>query len=570
MIIKWSYRLTLVSLMAVPVALPLFWLPLTTDFYQFNKLVLFYILTGLALIGWLIYSITSKTVRLTLSPPLLPWLLLAAAAATATWFNPPPTPELWLSSAGIYLVGFIYFLLTTTIIQNAPQVKTVLMLTSLSLGLAAIGGVVNFNPVGPGLGLVSLLLAWLPASLVLAVKIRSGVRKIAYFLLSGIMVSSLILNGYKLLPGQELTPVLLPKLTGWSIAVDTLKTKLFFGTGPGRFIESFTQFKPLNLNQGNLWNIGFTTSANLYLEVLTTMGLVGLAVFIWLLGSANRLRRRQPGTRITASQLALVLSLGSQLIIGLVIPFTIINWVFLVFTLSLLVAAQKSKQSPQVKDVLLSLTAVSLVEPWEQSPKSSPLLPWLIALPAVLGLAIVGFSLSKIYAADYYFKQSLDAAAQNQGKETYDLQIKAISLAPAVDRYRLSYSNTNLALANSLASSSDLSDQDRQTIATLIQQSIREARLATQINPRRAGNWANLANIYKTLVNFADGADQFAQAAYVRAVQLDPGNPSLRLDLGGLFYSLKQYDLAEDRFKEAVQLKPNLPNAYYNLSYVYQ
>lgn len=571
MLSKWSYRLALFFLLAMPVTLPLFYLPLTTDFYQFNKLVLFYLLTGLGLIAWLVYSIAAKTVRLTLSPPLLPLTLLAAAALAATGLNPPRNPELWLNHSGLYLLGLVYFLLTSTLVQTAPQIKRALFLVSGSLGLAAAAAVANFNPAGSALNLVSLLVVWLPAGLVLAFKTKSGVKKIWFFLTSGVILSSLILNGYKLLPGRELTPVLLPKLAGWSISIDTLKTKLFLGAGPGRFSDSFTQFKPLSLNLTDWWNVNFTVSANVYLEVLTTIGLVGLALFIWLLLSAKKLGRHQPGTRLTPNQLALLVTFFTQAALGLFIPFTVVNWGLFFATLALLAASQKSKQQPAVKDVLLTLSAVTLVEPWAPQPRDrSPLLPWLLAIPAVLGLTLVGFNLGKLYAADYYWHQSLLAAQRNEGKTTYDLQVKTVGLAPGIDRYRLSYSNTNLALANALSARTDLSDQEKQTVATLIQQAIREARLATQLNPNKAGNWANLGNIYKNLINFADGADRFAQAAYVRAIQLDPANPALRLDLGGLFYSQKQYDPAMDRFSEAAQLKPNLANAYYNLSYVYQ
>ena len=98
MIIKYSYRLALFFLMAVPAAIPLFYLPLTTDFYQFNKLVLFYVLTGLGLIAWLIYSIAAKPVRLTLSPVLLPMFILAIAAAAATAkVSEPPRPKVIVS-----------------------------------------------------------------------------------------------------------------------------------------------------------------------------------------------------------------------------------------------------------------------------------------------------------------------------------------------------------------------------------------------------------------------------------------------------------------------------------------
>lgn len=575
MIAKWSYRLASIFFLAAPVTIPLFYLPLTTDYFQFNKLVLFYLLTGLGLISWLIYSIATKTVRLTLSPALAPFLFLTAATVASTLFNKPVSLELWFNFSGIYLAGLIYFIFTSTIIQTATQMKTALLLISASITIAAVAAALNFPLAGSALNLVGLLISWLPATLVLALKIRSGSKKIVYFLLSGLIISSLILNGYKMLPGQELQPLLLPKSAGWSIAVDTLKSKLFLGTGPGKFSESFSQFKPVSLNQNNLWNVNFTVSSNAYLEILTTMGLAGLATLIWLIITINKLRQRQPGTRITSSQMALLASLFTQIILGLFIPFTVVNWVLFFSCLSLLVVTQKSKLTTQVKDVILSLTAITLIEPGAPDPNqgqgwSRPILPWLVAIPATVVLILIFFQLSKVYKADYYFQKSLIAAAANQGKETYDQQVKAIGLMPGVDRYRISYSNTNLALSNSLAAKSDLSDQDRQTVATLIQQSIREARIATQLNPNKAFAWANLANVYKTLINFAQGADQYSQAAYVRAIQLDPANPGLRLSLGGLFYQMKNYGLAADRFTEAVQLKPNFANAYYNLSYAYQ
>ena len=44
----------------------------------------------------------------------------------------------------------------------------------------------------------------------------------------------------------------------------------------------------------------------------------------------------------------------------------------------------------------------------------------------------------------------------------------------------------------------------------------------------------------------------------------------MRVQLGGLYYSLKQYDQAIDRFREAIELKPDYANGYYNLSYAYR
>jgi len=309
---------------------------------------------------------------------------------------------------------------------------------------------------------------------------------------------------------------------------------------------------------------------------MTTLGLAGILTFGLLIFSWLKLAKRDPGTRITATQLALNAAIITTLILGLLVPYTTPIWIILISFLSLSVGCHKSKNLTKVKDVLLTINAITIIESYNLTPTPRPskgpsgILPWLIAIPVTLGLTLGILTYSKIYIADYYFAQSLVAANQNQGTNTYNLQIKAINSAPQIDRYHLSYSNTNLALANALASQSDLTDQERQNIAQLIQQAIREARLSTQLNPNKASNWINLANIYRQLVNFAEGADQFSQAAYIRAIQLDPANPSLRLELGGLLYSQDQYDSAIDRFQEAIQLKSDFANAYYNLANAYQ
>jgi tetratricopeptide (TPR) repeat protein len=48
---------------------------------------------------------------------------------------------------------------------------------------------------------------------------------------------------------------------------------------------------------------------------------------------------------------------------------------------------------------------------------------------------------------------------------------------------------------------------------------------------------------------------------------LDPQNPIYRLNLGGVFYSLNNWDEASNLFTQAVGLKSDWPNAYYNLAW---
>src|SRR3989344_3920535 len=575
-------------LAAIVILVPIFFLPLTTDFFGFNKQVLFILLTSVSLVFWLIHSILQKPVRLTLSPLLLPLILLAATAVASTYLAAADTAGAWLGRTSLYLTLTVFFIMASTLIQTPRQVRNIItgqiiVAAILAiLGLASTTGLLegssyftsrSFSPAGSLLVLVSYLIITLPLSLTLAFKIRSGPEKLYYFLFSGIILAATILIGYQFLPGQTFTPTLLPKLAGWSIATDTFKSNALLGSGPGSFLQQFSQFKPVSLNFTPFWQVGFTVSANEYLHLMTTLGLAGIAAFLLTILGWGKLVKRQPGTRITATQAAVNLATATALILALFIPFTVVTLTTLIGLFSFSVALNKTKNLKKVKDVLVTINTLEIVDPDQPtaiSKDQTNVLPYILAAPIGLGLVIAGINLTRAYAAEVAFKQSLDTLAQNQGKATYDLQIAAIAKNPKVDRSRVAYANTNLALANSIAAQSELTDQDREQVTQLIQQAIREARTATQLNPQKALNWTNLGNVYRQLVNFADGADQFAVAAYIRAIQLDPANPVLRVQLGGLYYSLKQYDQAIDRFREAIELKPDYANGYYNLSYAYR
>jgi tetratricopeptide (TPR) repeat protein len=410
----------------------------------------------------------------------------------------------------------------------------------------------------------------------LAFKTRSGPKKLAYFLASGVIISAITIIGSAMLSADKsvFTLILLPKLAGWSIAIDSFKTSAIFGTGPGSFLSVFTQFKPLFLNRLDSWALNFGISSNEYLHLMTTLGLAGIATIGLLIAGLFKLAKREPGTRITANQLAVHSALAATALLGLFVPFSPLIWITLAGYLILTTTLAKAKSSPKIKDVILTINAITVVDPDAPTPVAvtdrSNLMPWILAVPISAGLIFLTLLASRAYAAEYIFKKSLDAARENRGGETYNLQIAALQKNPNLDRYRLAYSNTNFALANALAGQKELTDQDKQTISQLIQQAIREAKLATQLNPQRANNWRNLANLYRNLVNFADGADQFAIASYIRAIQLDPANPLLRVELGGLFYGLQRYDEAINNFQQSVQLKPDYANGYYNLSAAYK
>jgi tetratricopeptide (TPR) repeat protein len=104
----------------------------------------------------------------------------------------------------------------------------------------------------------------------------------------------------------------------------------------------------------------------------------------------------------------------------------------------------------------------------------------------------------------------------------------------------------------------------------LIQQAIGEAKNAAAISPQTAANWNNLSSIYRALIGFGQNAESFARDANLQAIQFDGTNPQQYINLGGIYYQLKQWDLAQQAFLTAVNLKPDYSNAHYNLGHAYE
>jgi tetratricopeptide (TPR) repeat protein len=202
-----------------------------------------------------------------------------------------------------------------------------------------------------------------------------------------------------------------------------------------------------------------------------------------------------------------------------------------------------------------------------------------IVLFSFIFLTGFGYLLGRSYLAEIYFKKALDGIVKNDAKQGYENMRKAIILNPYIERFRLNFSQLNLLLANNIAAKANqqpqgknqkpyqLTEQDRQNISQAIQAAIAEGKAAVTLNPQKALNWENLAQIYRNIINTAQGADVWTISAYQRAIVSDPQNPIYRLNLGGVYYSLGNYEEAAKIFEQAVILKPDWPNAYYNLAW---
>lgn len=577
-------KLGLIILLVTVFILPFFFLPFTSEFYEFNKNFLLFAAAGLLLIVLTLQFVIDRQVRFTRSPLALPIFLFSLIWVASGLLSAPSKVEAFLlpGQAGSFVALGLLFFLGVTFIKTKKDLAALFYVLLISIGtmglvsLAWSSGLAGkilpesfstiksaiWSPTGSILTTLLVLISSLPLQIIAMLKTKSKATAfMALVLFVTLLGSGAIVYNFVNPSSPDAKIPFMSHSTGWAIALDSLKSSPLLGTGPGTYLADFTRFRPSNFNQTPNWSLRFTNSSSYWLQILTLTGIVGLLVWIVIFLRSIQLLRKAAKVTDTYS-LAAGASAIFMMFLILVLPASLVSVTFVFFYLLLAVASFKLLGTNLVYEANIDLVAAS-------DSHNSPILPWLLFVLSVLVVTPLTYIAARAYVAEVYFQQALTAAAKNDGRATYQDLILAMQNNPYIDSYRVAYSQTNLLLANSLASNKDLSDADRNSVTQLVQQAIQEGKNAVALNPIKVTNVENLANIYRNLLNFAQGADAWTIAAYSQAITLDPVNPNLRISLGGVYFALKNYDQAIQLFLQATNLKADLPNAQYNLAEAY-
>lgn len=585
---------------------PLFFLPITSEIFFVNKHLLFFAGVSLALLLWAGTFIARGKVQLTIHPLLLPLALLTILSIASVLVNKVSLAEALVGRTGL-ITALFFFVLIGSSRQSNLSIWLTRALVSSSI-LLALGTVLSFSGLMGNFqlfswmsgktftaaGTMSALAVLLVGTLPLIVhRLRPAsplpaLSKLALTSVTIVMLAGAVIASILIFPGQGAAPTRMPIAVGWQIAVETLKQQPFFGVGAGNYLSAYTKYRPITINTTPLWNQRFQQAPNEFLNEFTETGLLGLLVLLFLIWKIYDLLRLGTVDGVTAALFTVILSL-------FLFPLNVISMLQLSALLTILVLNLKTQSvlRDQVYDATLGVVAfreglvgVQKTPPHDQPlsgirhaltglqearhGKSAGILALIFSAPLLAAGGLSLFLISRAWAAEIIYKQALDAISQNNGTMAYNRLIQTLTLNPLFDTYHRQYADINLRLANALAGQSKLSDQDRANVSQLVQQAIREAKIAAQLNPTDVRNWEELAAIYRAIINVADGARDWTVIAYSEAIRLDPYNPVLRVDVGGVFYNAKDWENAITSFQTAVNIKPDYANGYYNLALAYE
>lgn len=365
------------------------------------------------------------------------------------------------------------------------------------------------------------------------------------------------------LPGKPAFPIILPWDSAWSVMLDSLRTPktALIGFGPEGFINAYNLFKPTWINAGPFWSVQFSQASNIIFSLAITIGLPGLLAWgIFAMQAAKLATRRFAYSPVLGSMVL------ASLLLQLLVPPTPLLLITQAFLVACWITELGGHESAweihglQLRKMVQRATAAVM-----PPATNIYLVNGVVALSGLV-VILLGWNFVQVTRAWYYNGVSYRTQRQNQAVATYQAQQNAIAAEPYSDSLRRQYAITNLTIATALAQKTDRSDTETQQLSQLIQQSIRSAKAATVLDPQDSRNWRVLAQVYRALLGLVEGADQWASSAYVETVKTNPADPNVRLELGGVFFALGQYDQAAALFQQAITLKPNFANGYYNLA----
>lgn len=529
--------------------LPLLYFPSFSNTFETPKLIVTSVLLLIIFIIKLSKILISDNLTINVSKYDLILISISLAFIASAYFATASKFEAFVNTgnATFVILGTIFYLIINQLKNDEKKtISYLLIFSSMVMSILIIFNFANVKniPLSTFGNLVSTALLIL-TSLILSgfdlINQEKLTNKISASLASLLLIIGFGLSIYLLTPNKPTSIKVLPIKTSWQIAADSIKESPLFGIGPSNYIDAFNKFRPISFNSTSDWNLKYIYSSSLFLTILTEAGILTtvLLTLIFYISLKNLDFKNPTHISILVSTIAIIL---------LPITYSFIPFLFILLS--------------------LSTNKVKVIE----NQFNSKIPTFLITIP-LFSLLIFGSYLTiRITLGEIYFSKSiLETTKSNPDtKLVYDLAQKAVRMNKYSDKYRLLLSNVSYSIANGISKNKDLSEEDKKLIAQLIQQSIAEAKAAVAVNSTRASNWQNLGQIYLSMIPYAKGSEVFAEEAYKQAIFADPLNPIIRVNLGGVYYMQKKYDLAIDTLKLATIAKGDFANAHYNLSYAYR
>jgi len=383
---------------------------------------------------------------------------------------------------------------------------------------------------------------------------------------------------------QRPNEIFLSQKSGVNIALQAIKERPIFGSGPGTFYYDFSKFKDSNLSKGSLWNITFNLSSSKVLNDLAATGVFGLIALLCFMAFpifygvkflVSKKISDQEENQGEKAKLYWILTFGISIaLITQTVAYFLHNsnitlgFINFLMVASLVVLITENKKEYELRPSSFLILAVTFI----------------FTLIFIFGTGLLILE-GQRYASEVKYSQgiaswqagnkdegikNLEAAANlNAGSDLYFMQLSQMYLISLQEKLN----GTTLAI---------LSGDEKSEIQTLEANSVNAAKIATDLNPNSSNNWASRGYIYQNLNSLIGDSLTWATNSYEKALELDPNNLYVLSQASAVDFvtaealSPSKADQkkqllasAKTKLEKAVSLNPNYSNALYYLGLVY-
>ena len=568
-------------LLIVAFLLPIFFVPYITNPLSKSKIFLTIFTAFVSVFAIIFLGFKKKKWQILLSPVTVATLIFAAFILISSLVSHQYPAKQLLGMGGVYLSLSAIILFAPTLVKGDISEKFLSIINTAAAVLALISILQSF-----GLGLPQLInkisilnfpnsLSFSPTgsafiaiqflSIILLTNIfdknaEKGWQRISFLILLGIALG---INIWAIIPGNEAAFKALPLTASASIARESLSVTrtALFGFGPNSYDNAYNILKPIWINGQEYWQFVFDSAFNLPLTMLVAGGLLALLAWLFLLFIALKTISKK---NVEAKVLRTIIY--SSIIWQFFAPANMVTLMLLVLALVVFIAANEHAY----KTLEINFDSVVKSLKFKKQKQANMVLISIVTLVLTLATAALFFNFSKSVLAYRRMYQSNVAASKNEIPEAYEYQKQAKNLSPHIDSVRRTYALINLEIAIALSNKTELNPAEQDQVLQLVNQSIREAKAATILDPQNYQNWLTVSEVYLQLIEITSEAQQEAFDALAKAVNYNPTNPDLRMKLGQLFFSLQRYEEAANFFSQAAERKPDLARAYYALAKSFQ
>jgi tetratricopeptide (TPR) repeat protein len=348
------------------------------------------------------------------------------------------------------------------------------------------------------------------------------------------------------------------------IAYKAIRHNPAFGTGPNTFVIDWAAWKPSSIAQTDYWNADFTNGYSSLSTFLATTGVVGFAAWIvFLVYFAIR--------SFKSLRIALQNTLANYFIMT-TLMISIYTWVtFIIYSPNIIMLILAFASSGLLLGILVYKQAMPVRNvSFLSDPRNS-----FFAILGLMVLMIGTLSVTYLYIEKFtsiiYFSKGLkgNTTSIESLAKSENMVLNALSLDKN-DQYYRTLSQVYVAEINVLLNDKNLSpDVVKSNIQQLVNSAENAARLAVSQNPKQYNNYVNLGNVYGALVPLAvKNSYESASAAYGKAFELAPNNPSILLSRAELEFLNKNNTEAKKFIKQALDLKKNYTDAIFLLAQI--